>query len=58
MDTTGYPVHRILLENRILIIENLANLDRLPEGRFFELLCLPLHIAESDGAPTRVVAFL
>ena len=58
MDTTDYPVHRILLENRILIIENLANLDRLPEGRFAELLCLPLHIAKSDGAPTRVVAFL
>jgi arylformamidase len=51
-------VHRILLENRILIIENLANLDRLPEGRFAELICLPLHITESDGAPTRVVAFL
>ena len=58
MDTTDYPVHRILLENRILIIENLANLDRLPEGRFVELICLPLHITASDGAPTRVVAFL
>ena len=58
MDTTDYPVHRILLENRIVIIENLANLDRLPEGRFAELVCLPLHITESDGAPTRVVAFL
>jgi len=58
MDTTDYPVHHILLENRVLIIENLANLDRLPEGRFAELICLPLHITESDGAPTRVVAFL
>ena len=57
-DTTDYTVHRILLENRILVIENLANLDRLPEGRFAELVCLPLHITESDGAPTRVVAFL
>jgi kynurenine formamidase len=51
-------VHHVFLENRILIIENLANLDRLPEGCFAELICLPLHITESDGAPTRVVAFL
>jgi kynurenine formamidase len=58
VNTADYPVHHILLENRILIIENLANLDRLPGGRFSELICLPLHITESDGAPTRVIAFL
>jgi len=57
-DTADYPVHRILLENHILIIENLAHLDRLPAGRFGQLYCLPLHLAGSDGAPTRVVAFL
>jgi arylformamidase len=57
-DTTDYPVHRTLLENHILIIENLAHLDRLPEGLFGQLYCLPLHIGASDGAPTRVVAFI
>jgi len=57
-NTTDYPVHRILLGNHILVIENLAHLDRLPEGRLNQLTCLPLHLAGSDGAPTRVVAFL
>jgi kynurenine formamidase len=56
-DTADYPIHHTLLENHILIIENLANLDRLPEGLFGQLYCLPLHIGASDGAPTRVVAF-
>lgn len=56
-DTADYPVHRTLLENHILIIENLANLDHLPVGLFGQLYCLPLHLAASDGAPTRVVAF-
>ena len=58
IDTRDYPAHHILLEKNILIIENLAHLDRLPDGRFRQLCCLPLHLAESDGAPTRVVAFL
>ena len=58
IDTVDYPVHRILLENEILIIENLADLHRLPEGRFDQLCCLPLHVAGSDGAPARVVAVL
>lgn len=57
-DTVDYPVHRILLENDTLIIENVAYLDRLPAGRFDRIYCLPLHLAESDGAPARVVAYI
>lgn len=36
-DTTDFPVHRTLLENDILIIGNLARLDRLRAGRFGRL---------------------
>jgi kynurenine formamidase len=53
-----YPVHRILLENNVLIIENLANLDRLPAGCFGRICALPLHVRNADGAPARVIAIL
>jgi kynurenine formamidase len=57
-ETSSFPVHRRLLQNEILIIENLANLDRLPEGLFGQLFCLPLHLEGADGAPARVAAQL
>lgn len=57
-DALDYPVHRTLLEKEVLIIENLAHLDRLPAGPFQRLCCLPLHLADADGAPVRVVAML
>jgi len=48
------PVHRILLENEVLIVEGLR-LDGLPGGRY-EFTVLPLAIVGADGAPCR--AFL
>jgi kynurenine formamidase len=57
-DAVEFPVHHILLEHNVLIIENLAHLDRLPNGRFGRLCCLPLPLADADGAPARVVALL
>ncbi|MGD9331722.1 MAG: cyclase family protein [Desulfobacterales bacterium] len=58
IDAVDYPIHRILLASDTLIIENLADLDRLPEGHFGQLCSLPLHLAGADGAPARVVAVL
>jgi len=55
MDSADYPAHRILLEKRILLIENLRGLDRLPEKEF-RLIALPLPIQGGDGAPARVIA--
>jgi arylformamidase len=43
--------HRVLLGAGIWIIEGL-NLSRVKPGRY-ELVCLPLRIANSDGAPAR-----
>lgn len=51
------PVHRILLGAGLLLIENLANLDRLPVSGF-ELWALPIKLFEADGAPCRAVALL
>jgi arylformamidase len=47
------PTHRILLENNVLIIEGL-NLAEIEPGEY-TMMCLPLKIAGSDGAPARVL---
>ena len=51
--TDPEPTHRILLEAGILIIEGL-DLSRIDPGPY-RLLCLPLKIGGSDGAPARVL---
>jgi kynurenine formamidase len=53
--------HKILLSANIVIIEVLANLDQVLEGRdsaraFF--LFAPLSFVNAEGSPTRAVAFL
>lgn len=46
------PVHRLLLEAGIVIVEALA-LEDVPSGAY-ELICLPIKV-EADGAPVRAV---
>lgn len=50
-----FPIHHILLDNDVLIIENLANLDRVA-GQRVRLYAFPLKIQGSDGGQARVVA--
>lgn len=49
--------HRILLENDIPGIENVANLDELPAKGAF-MFGLPMKIKGGSGAPIRVIAFI
>ncbi len=49
----GEEIHRILLKAGIWIIEGL-NLEHVAAGEY-ELVCLPLKIMGSDGAPARAV---
>ena len=51
--TDPEPTHRVLLEAGILIIEGL-DLSRIEPGTY-RLMCLPLKIVGSDGAPARVL---
>ena len=46
-------VHKILLSSEIWIIEGLV-LNEVTEG-LYDLICLPINIAGSDGAPARAV---
>ncbi len=52
-DDNGPLTHRILLEAGIWIIEGLQ-LEHVEPGEY-ELVCLPLKIMGSDGAPARAV---
>ena len=46
-------VHKILLRSEIWIIEGLV-LNEVTEG-LYDLICLPINLAGSDGAPARAV---
>ena len=52
-ETDGAETHRILLAAGVWIIEGL-NLEGVEPGEY-ELVCLPLKIVGSDGAPARAV---
>ena len=54
IDSGSFPIHHILLGQNVVIIENLMNLEALPEAGF-ELFCFPLKLKEADGAPVRAI---
>jgi arylformamidase len=49
----GAPTHHLLLENELVIIEGL-DLSNIEAGEY-ELICLPVKIKNSDGAPCRAI---
>jgi arylformamidase len=51
------PNHHILFKKEMLIIENLTNMDKLPDS-IFNLVCLPLNIEHADGSPVRAMAMV
>jgi kynurenine formamidase len=53
-NTDGFPIHKILLNGGVLIIENLTNLDQLT-GEGLIVYALPIKL-DVDGAPARVIA--
>jgi arylformamidase len=55
VDQPPFPCHLVLLENGVVIVENLRNLDAIPQDTF-ELIVLPLKITGRDGSPVRAVA--
>ena len=47
------PTHTVLLKAGVVVVEGL-NLSKIVRG-FYDLYCLPLKIAGSDGAPARAI---
>lgn len=52
-DKPPFEIHKLLLGNGILIIENLTNFDKLV-GKEFEIMAFPTKF-ETDAAPARVI---
>jgi kynurenine formamidase len=51
-------VHKTLLSNNIVIIENISNnIKELIDKRFY-VLCFPLLVKDGDGAPARVIGVI
>jgi kynurenine formamidase len=50
------PIHPVVLEKQVLIVENLCNLEQLPD--FFLFLALPLKIRQGSGSPLRAVGLV
>jgi kynurenine formamidase len=56
VDTTTFDLHRIWLGAGRMILENVANLDRLPERA--QVIVAPMKVAGANGAPVRIFALL
>lgn len=54
---TAFDAHRVLAEAQLFNLENLMNLDRLPEAGAW-IVALPAKIEGGSGAPARVVALV
>lgn len=54
-DSVDYPVHRCMLGNGIVLIENLTALASLPLSSF-TFCAFPLKISGAEAAPVRAVA--
>jgi len=57
MGSHEFENHHELLKDDILIIENIANLNKIEE-RIFTFMCLPLKFENSDGAPVRAIGII
>ena len=52
-----FSVHHILAKNNILIVENLANLNKIKSNKF-HLTTSPLKLKNATGSPIRAFAFV
>jgi kynurenine formamidase len=56
VDSATLDLHRIWFAAGCIVLENLTNLDRLPERS--QVVIAPLKVEGADGAPARVLALL
>jgi len=52
INTITFEVHKVLMANNILIIENLTNLEAITQ-EYFTLSIMPLKHKQADGSPVR-----
>ena len=54
-DRHPFEIHKLLLENNVLIAENLTNIDKLFSVKKIEVIAIPLKI-HADSSPARIIA--
>jgi kynurenine formamidase len=54
-DRDPFDIHKLLLENNVLLAENLTNFENLLTIDSFEVIALPLKIY-ADSSPARIIA--
>ena len=52
-----FSVHQIFAKKGMLIVENLANLDKIKSSKF-HLVVLPFKLKNATGSPVRAIAFV
>jgi len=52
-----FSVHQIFAKKGILVVENLANLEKIKPAKF-HLVVLPLKLKNTTGSPGRAIAFV
>ena len=52
-----FLVHHLFAKNDVLIVENLANLDKIKSWKF-QLAVLPMKLENATGAPVRAVGII
>ena len=52
-----FSVHQIFAKKGMLIVENLANLDKIKSSKF-HLVVLPLKLKNATGSPVRAIALV
>jgi arylformamidase len=56
-DERDSPVHKIFLRNGIVLVEYIANLEKVTEYEGWHMIAIPLRIRGADGSPARVCLF-
>ena len=52
-----FSVHQIFAKKGMLIVENLANLEKIKSSKF-HIVVLPLKLKNATGSPVRAIAFV
>ena len=55
IESDELPVHKTLLKNETIIVENMTNLDNIKSKIFF-LSVMPLNVKDTESMPARAVA--
>jgi arylformamidase len=55
--TDDSPVHKIFLQNNVILVEYIANMDRISDYDGWNIVVSPLRLKGADGSPARVFIY-